>query len=83
MSRPRASTANWTEYLKAFGGLMYRPDVAPADAGSSTAVAPKPAQVPVTVSKPQPVAPSLLDESPAMKLSITNPLFESLTSKRR
>ena len=25
---------NWTEYLKAFGGRLYRPDVAPADAGA-------------------------------------------------
>jgi 3'-5' exoribonuclease len=24
---------NWTEYMKAFGGRLYRPDVAPADAG--------------------------------------------------
>jgi len=27
-----AAEGNWTEYLKAFGGKMFRPDVAPADA---------------------------------------------------
>ena len=24
---------NWTEYMKAFSGRLYRPDVAPADVG--------------------------------------------------
>jgi hypothetical protein len=26
-----AGEGNWTEYMKAFGGKLYRPDVAPAD----------------------------------------------------
>jgi 3'-5' exoribonuclease len=28
---PNGIDSNWTEYMKAFGGRMYRPDVAPAD----------------------------------------------------
>jgi 3'-5' exoribonuclease len=28
---PNGIDSNWTEYMKAFGGKMYRPDVAPAD----------------------------------------------------
>lgn len=31
---------NWTEYLKAFGGRLFRPDVAPADASAPDASAP-------------------------------------------
>jgi 3'-5' exoribonuclease len=27
-----AAEGNWTEYMKAFGGKLYRPDVAPSDA---------------------------------------------------
>ncbi len=38
---------NWTEYLKAFSGKMYRPDVAPADEGSE----PEPA-APLTITNP-------------------------------
>ena len=53
--------SNWTEYLKAFGGRMYRPDVAPME---RSAIAPA-------------------DDVPAGKISITNPLFESMTAKRQ
>jgi len=33
---------NWTEYIKAFGGGLYRPDVAPADAVDRADTAPEP-----------------------------------------
>jgi 3'-5' exoribonuclease len=58
---------NWTEYMKAFAGKLYRPDVAPADA-----------QHPPEAT-PEPPAPARNDgtPAPAMKLSITNPLFET------
>ncbi|MGB7157923.1 MAG: HD domain-containing protein, partial [Tepidisphaeraceae bacterium] len=36
---------NWTEYMKAFSGKLYRPDVAPADAGHAPE-APPPAPAP-------------------------------------
>ncbi len=68
-------SSNWTEYLKAFGGRMYRPDVAPPEAGRSELTAGRPVQS----SPPAEPAP---DES-AVKLSVTNPLFESFTPKRK
>jgi 3'-5' exoribonuclease len=54
--------SDWTEYLKAFNGKMYRPDVAPPDdgGGASTAAQGGPA-----------------------KMSLTNPLFESVPSRRK
>jgi 3'-5' exoribonuclease len=52
---------NWTEYIKAFGGRMYRPDVAPADA---------PVGEPINAPEPDKAAPT-------MKVQITNPLFET------
>jgi 3'-5' exoribonuclease len=71
-----ATEGNWTEYLKAFSGRMYRPDVAPAEAvdGEST---------------PAPDGGRLdggdngEDGPPTLKLAITNPLFESAPIKRK
>ncbi len=62
---------NWTEYMKAFSGKLYRRDVAPADAGAVMESPPETSPVPVT-EKDGTSAPA-----PAMKLSITNPLFET------
>jgi 3'-5' exoribonuclease len=56
---------NWTEYLKAFGGRMYRPDVAPADAPVGEAVG----------------APEPEKSAPTMKVQINNPLFETSKPK--
>jgi 3'-5' exoribonuclease len=64
------SEGNWTEYMKAFGGRMYRPDVAPAEV-HDTEPAPQPAQ-------DQPAS-----QAPTVKLALTNPLFESSPSKRK
>ena len=41
-----AADGNWTEYLKAFNGKMFRPDVAPPDAP------PPPAPAPTTINNP-------------------------------
>jgi 3'-5' exoribonuclease len=68
------SEGNWTEYVKALGGRLYRPDVAPEEApigaevaatsdGNGTARA---AVVPVAVSE----------------VKITNPLFEAVSKKK-
>ncbi len=76
---------NWTEYMKAFNGRLYRPDVATPEAqgGESapaqiepSAVSPQP-----SVSKPQ-VLPAK-QETPGAKLAITNPLFETGAQRKR
>ncbi len=58
---------NWTEYLKAFNGRLYRPDVAPQDA-----------QAVVEMDE----VPMSSDPSIPMKLTLDNPLFEQ-TPKRK
>src|SRR5205807_9146022 len=61
---------DWTDYIKAFSGRLYRPDVAPADA---------PAE------EPPPTA-GASDGQPvigAIGLKITNPLFEAAPAKHR
>jgi 3'-5' exoribonuclease len=58
---------NWTEYMKAFNGKLYRPDVAPADVGEG-----EPLESPEAVENPL----------PTMKLQINNPLFESAQRKK-
>lgn len=53
---------NWTEYMKAFNGRLYKPDVAPADVGEGEALeAPAAAQPKI----------------PTLNMKISNPLFES------
>jgi 3'-5' exoribonuclease len=61
---------NWTEYMKAFGGRMFRPDVAPAEVVEGEPQTPTPA------------APSDA-AAPDLKLALTNPLFESAPAKRK
>lgn len=61
---------NWTEYMKAFNGRLYRPDVAPEDVdenGHPAAAAPKPKK-------------RKLDGVPVV---ISNPLFESMPAKKQ
>jgi 3'-5' exoribonuclease len=57
---------NWTEYMKAFGGKLYRPDVAPSEVFDTE-----------EPRESSPEAPS----SPTLKMEITNPLFESIHKK--
>lgn len=74
-----ATEGNWTEYVKAFGGKLFRPDVAPADA-------------PVTEEAPGPTAPAVPAAPPAptvtkpapepTKLAVNNPLFATDSAKR-
>ncbi len=70
---------NWTEYLKAFGGRLYRPDVAPAEAGEPEAdAAPAPTPVATAVAAPG----NGSTAAPATPLTINNPLFASAGSRR-
>ena len=64
---------NWTEWQKAFGGRLYRPDVALCD-GAETPAMVNPVQVDT---KPGNGA------EPSGNLVITNPLFESVVVKRK
>jgi 3'-5' exoribonuclease len=57
---------NWTEWMKAMGGRLYRPDVAPCDAIDGE-------QLNAPDSAPQ--------GAPTLRLTITNPLFESAPKK--
>ena len=69
-----AGEGHWTEYLKAFGGRLYRPDVAPAD--------------PVDAEQPDRIQP-MLDGAPMPNmegpatLKINNPLFEKAPSRKQ
>ncbi len=58
---------NWTEYMKAFNGRLYRPDSAPADVGEGQ---PLPLES-VDASKPL----------PTLDVKIPHPLFEWLQGK--
>ena len=68
---------NWTEYLKAFNGRLYRPDVAPADLDGTPVEEPG-AQRPTAT----PVAPTAAGAA-AGKVAITNPLFETTASRKK
>ena len=60
---------SWTEYMKAFGGKLYRPDVAPAVVSDEA--------------EPTPPAPDTRGDGAAPtlgKMKITNPLFETSRS---
>ena len=86
---------NWTEFMKAFGGKLFRPDVAPVD-GQAAAAAPlhrepEPRAVTPPVQKSAPPVPAPAPASrpnPAptsapAPLRISNPLFESVASPRK
>jgi hypothetical protein len=87
----KGAEGNWTEYMKAFGGKMYRPDVAPpaadgqvvsqppAPVAAAAAAAPQ-APVPNRDVAPAPaVAPVQPPTPPAAKPkpALSNPLFET------
>ena len=63
---------NWTEYLKSFGGRLYRPDVAPPDAVGEELETP---EVGLAGTSAEPVL-------SAGSLLINNPLFETKSAKR-
>jgi 3'-5' exoribonuclease len=66
---------NWTEYMKAFSGRLYRPDVAPADAPV----------VEPTVEVPAPTASNGRHEPvvDVANVAISNPLFASVEPRRK
>ena len=67
---PASAQGNWTEYQKALGTRLYRPDVAkPDSAGSGGSGATS--------------APELGAKSPAVQLQLSNPLFESAPAPKR
>src|SRR6185437_5232330 len=63
---------NWTEYNKSFGGRLYRPDVAPAEAEEQEQVTATPE---LTVRQPPAI-------DPGAPLRITNPLFDSVPARK-
>ncbi|HWP41153.1 MAG TPA: HD domain-containing protein [Tepidisphaeraceae bacterium] len=69
---------NWTEYLKAFGGKLYRPDVAPAEVGEGRPLADSPAPTAAPAHSPDQSS-----ATPTLKLEINNPLFESVKKSRK
>jgi 3'-5' exoribonuclease len=82
---------NWTEYMKAFSGKLYRPDVAPADApvtesSASPSFEPlRPAQAatsnpPRNVPAPPPPPPPSVQKPAAP--SLNNPLFEAMPPRK-
>jgi 3'-5' exoribonuclease len=83
---PSAGDGNWTEYMKAFGGRLYRPDVAPADAPM---LSPEPVELqPATmqtapVASPPDQAVATTSDSAFPRLVINNPLFDAAPAKRK
>jgi 3'-5' exoribonuclease len=63
---------NWTEYLKSFGGRLYRPDVAPSDAAGEELEPPANGHHGAAGEAPL----------PAGRLVINNPLFESVPPRK-
>jgi 3'-5' exoribonuclease len=57
---------NWTEWMKAMGGRLFRPDLAPCDAVDG-----EPLDAPAATP----------EGAPTLRLAITNPLFESAPKK--
>jgi 3'-5' exoribonuclease len=74
---------NWTEYMKAFSGKLYRPDVAPADAAEVHTEAPR-AEMPRPVAAPAAPIPTATaaPNAPKPKAVLTNPLFEAVPPRK-
>jgi 3'-5' exoribonuclease len=70
---PAGAEGNWTEYMKAMGTRLYRPDVAPPDGDDAAA----PESRVAAGSNGTPGKP------PTMKVNISNPLFESAIPQTR
>jgi 3'-5' exoribonuclease len=79
---------NWTEYMKAFSGKLYRPDVAPADLADGDDAAPSPiqasapAQAPTPTPPPSPARPAPAAITPKPNPVLTNPLFEATPPRK-
>ena len=88
MASPPQGDGKWTEYMKAFSGRLYRPDVAPADAPlavveppESAESAPAPSPLPQAAAAQQAPPPSPNGAYP--RLAINNPFFEAAPVKRK
>jgi 3'-5' exoribonuclease len=79
---------NWTEYMKAFSGKLYRPDVAPADLADGDGASPSPiqasapAQAPTPTPPPSPARPAPAVIAPKPNPVLTNPLFEATPPRK-
>ncbi|MDB5173331.1 MAG: yhaM [Phycisphaerales bacterium] len=73
-----SSDGNWTEYMKAFNGRLYRPDVAQSGAD-------EPGGEPLLSiqEKPAPKTAAPAQQEGAATLRITNPLFDSEPVRRK
>jgi hypothetical protein len=75
---------DWTEYMKAFGGRLYRPDVSIDEEPPQSQEKPQPPTKTPAPPRHEPQSkPALTTAAPAGKPSITNPLFESSQPKRK
>ena len=79
---------NWTEYMKAFSGRLFRPDVAPAEASDAGDPLPIDGRGTFRVAPAAHVGSGAAHNSsngdaPTMKLAITNPLFENAQPARK
>jgi 3'-5' exoribonuclease len=95
---PAANEGNWTEYMKAFSGKLYRPDVAPANAPTETHTQPAPPPAPQSeqrppqprpmpapeprVATPPPVYPAPVPPAPKPQPVLSNPLFEAIPPRK-
>jgi hypothetical protein len=70
-----AAEGRWTEYMKAFGGKLYRPDVAPSDVGEGQPIEPS--------RSPNGSADAADKPLPTLELKISNPLFESSPPRKK
>jgi 3'-5' exoribonuclease len=78
-----SAEGNWTEYMKAFGGKLYRPDVAPADGvAGDDAIAPERAEAPRPGAYPRAADPVPSAATQKPKPVLSNPLFEAAPPKR-
>jgi 3'-5' exoribonuclease len=91
-----SAEGNWTEFMKAFGGKLYRPDVAPAEADEPEIESPAEENRPESRSTGSGARPSnghadspVLTSaggaaaSPTLNLKISNPLFETTPSRKK
>ena len=86
------SEGNWTEFMKAFGGKLYRPDVAPAEAeehreeraGEKRGVHEDAARDSNGgVEHPVMTSAGGVPATPTLNLKISNPLFETIPSRKK
>jgi len=75
------SEGNWTEFMKAFGGKLYRPDVAPAEAQEE--LRESNGQSDHSTDHPVMTSAGGAPASPTLNLKISNPLFETTPSRKK